>query len=91
MPWDKLTSGTRFYISSLDHRAKDFNKYIRQHWGVENQLHWTLDMIFREDEQRKRNKYAAQNFAVIRKIALNLLKFSSARASKQHKIISNPF
>ena len=71
---DKLTSETRFYISSLDHHAKDFNKYIRQHWGVENQLHWTLDMIFREDEQRKRNKYAAQNFAVIRKIALNLLK-----------------
>ena len=71
---DKLTSETRYYISSLNHNAKDFNKYIRQHWGVENNLHWILDMTFREDEQRKRIKYAAQNFAVIRKIALNLLK-----------------
>lgn len=71
---DKRTSETRHYISSLNHSAKDFNKYIRQHWGVENNLHWVLDMTFREDEQRKRNKYAAQNFAVIRKIALNLLK-----------------
>lgn len=71
---DKQTSETRYYISSLDHDAKDFNKYIRQHWSVENNLHWTLDMTFREDEQRKRIKYAAQNFAIIRKIALNLLK-----------------
>jgi len=71
---NKRTSETRFYISSLDHNAKEFNKYIRQHWSVENNLHWTLDMTFREDEQRKRIKYAAQNFAVIRKIALNLLK-----------------
>lgn len=71
---EKITSETRYYISSLDHNAEDFNKYIRQHWGIENNLHWTLDMTFREDEQRKRIKYAAQNFAVIRKIALNLLK-----------------
>lgn len=71
---NKRTSETRFYISSLDHNAKEFNKYIRQHWSVENNLHWILDMTFREDEQRKRIKYAAQNFALIRKIALNLLK-----------------
>ena len=44
------------------------------HWGVENSLHWTLDMIFREDEQRKRDKNSAQNFAIVRKIVLNLLK-----------------
>ena len=42
--------------------------------GVENNLLWTLDMPFREDEQRKRDKFAAQNFSIIRKIALNLLK-----------------
>jgi len=70
----KHTSETRLYISSLNNNAQECNKYIRQHWGVENNLHWVLDMTFREDEQRKRIKYAAQNFAVIRKIALNLLK-----------------
>jgi len=71
---DKTTTETRLYISSLNHDAKAFNGYIRQHWGVENNLHLILDMTFREDEQRKRNKHAAQNFAIIRKIALNLLK-----------------
>jgi predicted transposase YbfD/YdcC len=45
---------------------------------VENSLHWTLDMVFREDEQRKRNKMAAENFAIVRKIALNLLKKDTA-------------
>lgn len=76
---NKRTSETRFYISSLEHNAQEFNKYIRQHWGVENNLHWVLDMTFREDEQRKRIKYAAQNFAVIRKIALNLLKRENSK------------
>ena len=42
--------------------------------SIENSLHWTLDMVFREDEQRKRIKHAAENFAVVRKIAFNLLK-----------------
>ena len=76
---NKRTSEARFYISSLDDNAREFNKYVRQHWGVENNLHWILDMTFREDEQRKRIKYAAQNFAVIRKIALNLLKQESSK------------
>jgi predicted transposase YbfD/YdcC len=71
---NKSTTEQRFYISSLDANAVDFNKYIRQHWGVENSLHWTLDVTFREDDQRKRNGKAAENFALIQKIALNLLK-----------------
>lgn len=64
----------RFYISSLLDHAKNYNLYIRQHWGVENSLHWTLDMTFGEDYQRKRKNKAAQNFALIQKFALNLLK-----------------
>lgn len=64
----------RYYISSLLDDAKNYNSYIRQHWGVENSLHWTLDMTFGEDYQRKRKKRAAQNFALIQKFALNLLK-----------------
>lgn len=69
----KATTEERYYISSLS-TDKLFNQYIRSHWGVENSLHWTLDMVFREDEQRKRDKRAAENFALVRKIALNLLK-----------------
>ena len=65
---EKKTNETRLYISSLNDEAEAFNKYIRMHWGVENSLHWTLDMTFREDEQRKRDKNSAQNFAIVRKI-----------------------
>jgi len=64
----------RYYISSLLDKAKNYNSYIRQHWGVENSLHWTLDMTFGEDYQRKRKFKAAQNFSLIQKFALNLLK-----------------
>jgi predicted transposase YbfD/YdcC len=51
-----------------------FNRHIRNQWAVENSLHWTLGMVFREDAQRKRDKRAAEDFAIVRKIALNLLK-----------------
>jgi predicted transposase YbfD/YdcC len=70
---NKTETQERFYISSLNTK-NDFNKHIRSHWAVENKLHWTLDMTFREDEQRKRANNAAANFAIVRKIALNLLK-----------------
>jgi predicted transposase YbfD/YdcC len=78
------THQIRHYISSLPEDS-DFNKYIRDHWAVENNLHWTLDMTFREDEQRKRTKYAAQNFAIVNKIALNLLKKDPGKESLKSK------
>ena len=81
---EKVTIGERYYISSLD-TSQPFNQYIRNHWQVENNLHWTLDMVFREDEQRKRYKHAAENFAVIRKIALNLLKKDAGKESLRSK------
>jgi len=71
---NNLTTEVRIYISSVVADAKEFNFFIRQHWGVENSLHWTLDVTFREDAQRKRNGKAAQNFSMVQKIALNLLK-----------------
>ena len=77
----KITTEERYYISSLS-TDNLFNRYIRNHWAVENSLHWTLDMVFREDGQRKRDMRAAENFAIVRKIALNLLKKdSSTKAS----------
>jgi predicted transposase YbfD/YdcC len=65
---------TRYYISSLKPEAPRLNRAIRQHWGIENSLHWVLDVAFHEDQSRKRAGHAAQNFSLINRIALNLLK-----------------
>jgi len=67
-------TATRYYISSLEQEAKLFNKAIREHWTIENKLHWTLDVAFSEDASRKRIGNSAQNFSILLKIALNLLK-----------------
>lgn len=64
----------RYYISSLTEKATDYQENIRSHWGVENKLHWVSDVAFSEDASRKRNKNAAQNYSILLKIALNLLK-----------------
>lgn len=65
---------TRLYISSLNPDAELINKSVRAHWSVENSLHWVLDVAFNEDQSRKRVGYAAQNFSMLNRIALNLLK-----------------
>lgn len=65
---------TRYYISSLESDAKAFQSNIQSHWEIENKLHWTLDVAFAEDSSRKRAGNAAQNYSVILKIALNLMK-----------------
>jgi predicted transposase YbfD/YdcC len=64
----------RYYITSLQPDAKRLNRLVRQHWGIENKLHWVLDVGFGEDLSRKRAGHAAQNFSVLNRIALNLLK-----------------
>jgi predicted transposase YbfD/YdcC len=65
---------TRYYISSLEGNAKLALRVAREHWGIENGLHWVLDIAFREDESRVRKDHAPENLAVLRHIALNLLK-----------------
>jgi len=65
---------TRYFISSLPADAKTILKAKRSHWKIENQLHWVLDIAFREDESRVRQNFAAENLAVLRHMALNLLK-----------------
>ena len=65
----------RLFISSLPgERAALFAHVIRSHWSVENQLHWNMDVTFREDQSRVRKDQGPQNFALLRHIALNLLK-----------------
>ena len=70
----EVTLDCRYYISSLPADAKQFAASVRAHWGVENGLHWCLDVGFREDDCRVRQGNASENFAVVRHIALNLLK-----------------
>ena len=71
---DKSETSTRYFISSWQASAPDFLKAIRDHWHIENGLHWVLDIAFREDESRIRKDHAPQNMAVLRHLALNLLK-----------------
>jgi predicted transposase YbfD/YdcC len=72
----------RYYLSSLEADAEQLCRVVRAHWGIENSLHWVLDMSFREDESRMRAGNSAQNFAVMRHIALNLVKRdTSSKAS----------
>ncbi|MCO5216261.1 MAG: ISAs1 family transposase [Thermomicrobiales bacterium] len=62
------TTSTRYHISSLLPDAVRLNQVIRSHWAIENEVHWVLDMIYREDSSRVRRGYAQQNLAVIRKL-----------------------
>lgn len=72
----KISTQNRYYISSLVTKANLFNELIRGHWAIENKLHWVLDVQFNEDKSRIRNGNGDENFAVIRHIALNLLKIN---------------
>ncbi|NEO82556.1 ISAs1 family transposase [Moorena sp. SIO4G3] len=73
----KTSFERRYYISSLPNNAELLAKAIRQHWCIENQLHWVLDVQFLEDDSRIRKDNAPENLAIIRQIALNLLKQES--------------
>ncbi len=70
----KTEKATRYYIASKVAGAEFYQQNIRGHWAIENKLHWTLDVAFQEDADRKRNKNAAQNFSLINKVAINILK-----------------
>lgn len=72
----------RYYISSLALDAAEFNRLIRSHWSIENEFHWVLDVSFGEDASRVRVGHGAQNFAILRRIALSLIKQEKSTTTK---------
>lgn len=70
----EISTERRYYLSSLTSDIIPFAKAVRGHWGVENQLHWQMDVSFAEDQSRARTGHAAENLATLRRLALNLLK-----------------
>ena len=71
---DKTRTETRYYITSSNADAENCLKISRNHWAIENNLHWSLDVIFGEDQSRKRNNNVAENFSIILKVILKILK-----------------
>ena len=88
---NKKTKERRYYLSSLEPDAKLFAHAVRGHWAVENSLHWVLDMTFREDESRMRAGHSPENMAILRKIALMLVRrdIGSKKSLKRRRKIAN--
>lgn len=83
---EKTTIEHRYYISSAENTAKSLLSASREHWGIETSLHWRLDIAFREDESRIRKGNGAENFAILRHVALNLLnKEDTAKLGMKNK------
>jgi len=75
----------RYYISSLPAQASVIAHAVRSHWGIENRLHWVLDMSFGEDRSRVRKAYGPENLGLLRRIALNLLRQEPSKGSLKGK------
>ncbi len=82
---DKIERETRFYITSLALAASLIGPLIRDHWAVENSLHWVLDMVFRDDECRLRTDHAPANFTTLKHMALNLIRKAPGKDSTRLK------
>ena len=81
----QITVERRYYILSFNHNVERFAQAVRSHWGIENKLHWVLDVVFREDESRIRRGHAPANFNTMRQICMNLLRKESSKTSLKQK------
>ena len=77
---------TRYYLMSQAFPPERFNDIVRSHWGIENRLHWSLDVVFNEDQARNRKGHCAENLALLRKLALNLARLEPSQGSMRGKL-----
>ena len=70
----EASTRTRYYLLSRAFDPARFNAIVRSHWGIENSLHWVMDMVFRDDECRVRTDHAPANFTTIKHLAYNLIR-----------------
>jgi len=78
----KTTLERRYYLSSLPLGIATFAKAVRCHWGIENKVHWVMDVCFNEDQSRARQGFAAENLATLRRLALNILKKENSKKGR---------
>ncbi|NJM99906.1 MAG: ISAs1 family transposase [Phormidesmis sp. RL_2_1] len=83
--WNKTTTEVCFYITSLAADAALLARAIRCHWGIENSLHWVLDVTFQEDQSRIRKGHGPENIGLLRRLSLNLLKREPSKQSLRQK------
>jgi predicted transposase YbfD/YdcC len=81
----KVSHSTRYYLSSLKLDAAEALVVVRGHWGIENAVHWVLDVAFAEDRSRARSREAPINLAVLQRLALNLLRQEPSKGGFKRK------
>ena len=81
----KSSIARRYYLSSLPLDAATFAGAVRSHWGIENRLHWVLDVIFRDDQARLRTGHGPENMAVVKHMAVNLVRQATPATSLKNR------
>lgn len=81
----KRQDETRYFIGSVEGTVEEYAKYVRGHWGIENSLHWILDVVFREDANRTQERTQAENLAWLRRVAVSMLKRINTKQSIKTK------
>lgn len=81
----KRTCTTHYYLTSYAGTAAEMAAFVRGHWGIENELHWVLDVVFREDDSRVRAGHAGENLAMVRRVAVSLLRRAPGKGTAPTK------
>ena len=82
---EKTSTETAYYLLSTAFSPQRLNEVVRQHWGVENSLHWRLDVVMNEDQDRTRLGHGPQNLAVLRHMAINAMQKEGSKGSLRGK------
>ena len=83
---ERTSVESRYYLLSQAFLPERFNAIVREHWGIENRLHWMLDVVFNEDQSRNRKDHCPENLALLRKLALNLARLEPSKGSMRGKL-----